>query len=226
MPAVIAMAPVVGLAVGVRVLPLLGFAITLVIMLVPAALMLRWRNRRDRRLVDGLPGALDLIARALRTGQSLRHGAMLAANADPGPTSDAFRGVVHGADLGLPLRDAFLGMATSTSSHELATTSVLLAMVAEGAGGGAAAIEAGSKALRQRSELRGEVRALIAQAETSLRVVTVLPFAFVALGVISRQSGALALFVTPIGRVCLAVGLVLQAVGMLWMNVLVTRTLR
>lgn len=204
------------------------FGLVLVSVLVagPAVALWRWRRRRQQRLSAGLPESLELIARALRTGHSLRQGVGLAAQGQTGPATSTFQQFDAAIERGLPMRDAFVQLGTTTTSPDLASTSALLAMIADGARGAAPAIEAGSNALRQRAAVRDEVRALIAQAETSLRLVAALPFAFVGLGFLSGQAGALALFTTPIGRICLVLGALLEAIGMLWMNVLVTKALR
>lgn len=221
-----AVAPLVGLLTSLTWSVPSGLVATGVLFCAPALVLWRWQGRRQRRLSAGLPESLELIARALRTGHSLRQGVGLAAQGQRGPATSTFQQFDAAIERGLPMRDAFVQLGTTTTSPDLASMSVLLAMIADGARGAAPAIEAGSNALRQRAAVRDEVRALIAQAETSLRLVAALPFAFVGLGFLSGQAGALALFTTAIGRICLVLGVLLEAIGMLWMNVLVTKALR
>ena len=81
----------------------------------------------------------------------------------------------------------------------------------------ARAVDRVAATLRERRELRAEVRALATQARASAGVLAVAPLAFAAL-VSTIEPGVVGFLVTtPVGLACLAVGLGLDGLGALWM---------
>lgn len=181
----------------------------------------RAHRRHRERLANDLPVALDGLARDLRTGASFRSAVARQAR-EPGPVARHFRRVHTAIELGQPADEACAALvANSSGMHNAATTAGVLAMVAGGGRGSARALEEAAQAARQEQMVRGEVRALVAQAESSVRVLAGLPIAFVALGMLSGQDGALALFHTSVGRWCLVIGIVLDGAGLVWMRALV-----
>ncbi len=105
---------------------------------------------------------------------------------------------------------------------DLADTAVAqhgLALAREVGGQVAAVLDAAAATLRSRQAMRAEVAAHSAQARLSVRVLTALPVAVVAL-VATSASGRRSL-TSPAGAVCLAVGGLLGAVGWWWMQRLI-----
>lgn len=181
----------------------------------------RAHRRHQQRLADGLPVALDGLARDLRTGASFRSAVARQAT-EPGPIAVHFRRVHTAIELGQPADEACIALvANARSIHNGQTTAGVLAMASGGGRGSARALEEAAHAARQEQVVRGEVRALVAQAESSVRVLAGLPIVFVGLGMLSGQAGAMALFHTSVGRWCLAIGIVLDGAGLVWMRALV-----
>lgn len=211
----------------------IGIAIRLLVGVAPAAVVLlghgavlvmvarRARTRQRQSLLDGLPVALDALARDLRTGASFRSAVARQATA-PGPMMAHFRRMHTAIELGQAADEACNAFAASTDSLRSQQTVIgVLAMVSAGGRGSARALEETARAAREQEIVRSDVRSLVAQAESSVRVLAGLPILFVGLGMLSGQAGATALFHTPIGRWCLAIGLVLDGAGLAWMRALV-----
>ena len=72
-------------------------------------------------------------------------------------------------------------------------------------------------------ELVGDTSSALAQVRVSTLVISLLPVGFLSISTIMGIGGTAFLFTTPIGFVCLATGMVLQATGILWMKKLVQK---
>ena len=120
----------------------------------------------------------------------------------------------HGADLERAL-EAWTEAAAPSAEVSLAVTAIGLG----GHAGGevARALDRVAATLRERRELRAEVRALATQARASAGVLVLAPPAFAVL-VSSIEPGIPQfLLTTPVGLACLATGLLLDGLGAVWM---------
>ena len=208
---------VIGLVFSVRA-ALVVVATHLVVMAVVAV---RGHRRQARDLRGALPVALDAVARDLRTGASFASAIARQAH-EVGPMAPHFRRVHTAIDLGQAVDEACgaLSAGAGPIANEQTTVGVLT-MVSGGGRGSARALEEAANAARQRHRVQGEVRALVAQAESSVRVLAALPVVFLGLGMLSGQAGGTALISTAVGRWCLGIGLALDGAGLVWMRALV-----
>ncbi len=181
----------------------------------------RVRRRHARQVADALPAALAALARDIRTGASF--GSAIARQGEAhGPMSPLFRRVHAAIELGQAVDQACAALAIDGRQvGDDATVVGVLAMVSGGGRGSARALDEAAHAARQRQVIRDEIRALIAQAESSVRLLAGLPVLFVAVAILTGQSGATLLVDSAVGRWCLAGGLVFDGAGLLWMRLLV-----
>jgi len=175
-------------------------------------------GRVDRAVERELPVALDAVARSLRSGASLRQAVGEAADAVPGPLgADLGRvdvALAHGDPLVIAL-DRWLS-ARALPGVRLAVAA--LSLGAEAGGASAQAVDGVAATLRTNLDVAAEVRALSSQARLSALVIALAPVAFSLLAATTDGSTASFLLRTPLGLVCLAIGLGLDAVGFLWMR--------
>jgi tight adherence protein B len=91
--------------------------------------------------------------------------------------------------------------------------------VATTVGGRAAdALDGLAASLRERLGAAAEARALSSQARLSAMVVGAAPMGYLAFSALVDPSSVSVLLTTATGRVCLAVGVVLDALAVLWMR--------
>jgi tight adherence protein B len=154
--------------------------------------------------------ALELCSRSLRTGSSLRN-AIRATALPVGPA------LAEGHSLPVVL-DGWARLATDPSERMAATA---LALAAATGGPQAQAVDAAARAVRDRISATEEVAAHSAQARLSATVIASLPVVFVAWTLLADHRTAATLLGTPIGWLCLAVGLGLDAIGLAWVRALV-----
>lgn len=180
----------------------------------------RVRDRRDSRIIASqLPELLEEVARALRSGASMRMSLANAAQASPDPAGRDARLVVQRLDHGLGLHDALQEwVARRPAVPVLRLVAVALVLAAEVGGSVARAVDSVADSIRAELSLDAEVRSLAAQARASAVLVAILPVLFgVVAGSLDRR--AIAFYLQGgLGLGCLAGGLVLTAVGFGWMH--------
>jgi len=169
----------------------------------------RWQTRRH--YADGLPSLLDDVARAVRSGSSLAQ-----ACAEAAAGSDAVRvelaAVVARADRGLPLATALGHWSRHHPSTDVRLAGAALSLAASAGGAQARAVDGVASTVRERRAMAAEVRAESAQARLSAIVIGLL------WALTTDGRTAAFLVADPIGWLCLAAGLALEALGALWMR--------
>jgi tight adherence protein B len=182
----------------------------------PAALVLA-RSRRERAFAAGLPPALEQVAAELRGGGTVASAVDRLAAADGAIASDLRR--VHGrTQLGLPLADALAGWPAEHDAPGVRAAAGALAVAATMGGRAADAIDGLASSLRHRLDAVAEARSLSAQARLSAVVVGAAPLGYLAFAALVDPGAVTALVATGVGRVCLVVGLGLEALAALWIR--------
>jgi Flp pilus assembly protein TadB len=172
------------------------------------------RRRRDRQL----PHALDRLASALRAGDAI--GPALAALAPEvaEPLGRELRAIAGLIDHGAPVTEALSAWSASKdSSDDVRMVAAALTIGARAGGAVARAVDGVAATLRERHELRAEVRALATQARSSAAVLATAPAGFALLVAAVEPRSIRFLLTTPAGLACLVAGIGLDAVGVLWM---------
>jgi tight adherence protein B len=182
----------------------------------PVALLLA-RHRRERVFAAGLPVALEQVAAELRGG-----GTVVAAVERLAATPDAVGGDLHRVHartrLGVPLADALAGWPAEHDAPGVRAAAGALSVAVTMGGRAADAIDGLASSLRHRLDAIAEARSLSAQARLSAIVVGAAPLGYLAFSALVDPAGVTALVATGVGRVCLVVGLGLEALAGLWIR--------
>jgi tight adherence protein B len=173
----------------------------------------RW-HRRDAQL----PDVLERLGSELRAGSALGSALAVLGDSTPGPLGEELRStgveIRHGAALTTAL-DHWAQMPHASSDVRLAAAA--LGLGAEAGGEVARSVDRVAATLRERHELRAEVRALATQARASAGVLALAPLGFTALVSTIEPQAVHFLIATPVGVGCLLGGLGLEAAGAAWM---------
>ena len=175
------------------------------------------RHRGQAALEAALPGAVEEVARALRSGASLAQAVGEAGRATPGPLGHDLAQVAAGAGRGAGLTPALEWWAERRRLQTVSLVVAALCLGAETGGARAPAIDGVACTLRQRLATQAEARSLATQARASAVVIAAAPVAFCALASATDPRTSGFLLRDPVGLACLAAGLTLDAVGALWM---------
>jgi tight adherence protein B len=175
------------------------------------------RHRRRRRLTAALPGAVEQISAELRGGGTVGDGIRHLA-ADDGSLAPELRRVAARADLGLGLADALASWPDESGVPDVRAVAGALAVAATIGGRSAAALDGLAASLRDRLGATAEARSLSAQARLSAVVIGAAPLVYLLFSALVDPATLAVLLGTGVGRVCLLVGLALEALAALWMR--------
>jgi tight adherence protein B len=206
----IGVAVVLGLAFGSAAPSF--FALLLGPLVLWASVKHRLRKQRDL-FAEQLPTHLQELASAMRAGHSLVSGITSMAGTAPEPSRGEWARVLADEQLGRPLDDAMRPLAERMASDDIGQVALVAALHQRTGGNMAEVLERVADSVRERGELRRELKALTAQARLSRYVVTGLPPAVAAAIALLNPNYIRPLFSTATGLTLLfvAVGLLVGA---------------
>lgn len=216
-------AVVTAFAVG---LLLNGFLIGLVFAAVAAfgaRLYLTFRiERRQKKFAAQLSDTLQLLSGSLRAGYSLMQAVDAVAREADAPASEEFGRLVVETRLGRDTRDALHAMAARMGGEDLSWVVQAIEIHREVGGDLAEVLDTVAGTVRERDQIRRQIKALSAEGRLSAWVLLALPFGVGGFIFLTNRpylaeltSGGL------LGWGMLAMGAVLMTVGVLWMRHLV-----
>lgn len=165
-----------------------------------------------------LPDALGSLASSMRSGHSLKQGLEAVVDNTPDPLGRELGRVLAETKVGRTFDEALEAMAERVGSNDLRWT--VRAMIIQSRTGGRLAdiLEVLSEFMRDREEVRREVRALTADGRISALVLGALPFLVAGALLVMNPDYVMPLFTEPLGWMMLAGGGVLMGFAMLWIR--------
>jgi tight adherence protein B len=160
------------------------------------------------------------MAASVRAGSSLAQAMRYAAAESAEPARAGLQQLVADVDVGVPLDDAVGGWARREHTADADLVAGALDLHRRTGGDLPGVLEQVCATIRDRVAVQREVRSLTAQARLSAWILGLLPIGFFAfLWLTARRDieGALS---TPAGVTCLLVGLVLEALAVVWIRTL------
>jgi tight adherence protein B len=136
------------------------------------------RNQKGRRLVrfnDQLPDMLNLVVNGLRAGYSTMQAMEAVSKELPSPICDEFKRVVQEMQLGIPMEKALENLLRRIPSEDLDFVVTAINVQREVGGNLAEIMDVISYTIRERVRIKGEIRALTAQAVYSGRALAIMP---------------------------------------------------
>lgn len=212
-----------GLATALIWLPWYGAALAAVGMgALPYAWARRRRNARLARFQAQFPEAIDLLVRASRAGHPPSAALELIANEMPEPMSGEFRQVFDQQRFGLPVRDCLLNLGQRIPLVDVQFFATSMIIQRESGGNLAEILEKLSFVIRERVKIIRQVKTHTAQGRMTMWVLLAMaPIMMVAMLFLSHDF-VMPMFTDPMGRFMLGLGVVLQILGTLWLNKIVT----
>ena len=178
-------------------------------------------GRAERRLVEGLPDALDAVARAAAGGLSAAEAVRQGAAATTGELAADLTGVVSDAEGGSTLADALETWARRRGRQEIDLVASGLAMAIVTGGSISWAAHHLADVVRANVESRAAVVAQAAQARASAAVIGATPVVVLAVTAVVDPTAASVLFDTAYGQACLVTGLLLAGLAIWWMAAII-----
>ena len=184
--------------------------------LAPIGAVYAARARRQKKMMDQLPEAVDELARAARTGRSLEQCFRVVATDTPSPLGDEFRLCAQKLDLGLALRDAIKDLPTRTGLVSLNILVMALSVHMVTGGDLVHVLDRLAHTLRARIQYLGRLAAATAASRATAILMIVLPPMILLFFMLRDANYFQELMSTPYGRGMTLVAVGLDIIGILW----------
>jgi tight adherence protein B len=184
-----------------------------VLMAVPNIVVNMRRRLRIKRFMNHFPEALEMFARSLRAGHSFTGAIQLVAQEMPPPIGPEFSKVFEEQNLGIPLRQALIGMTERVEVLDVKFFVTAILVQRETGGNLAEIIDKISHVIRERFRIQGQLKIFTAQARITGTVLTVLPIGVAVLIGIMNPEYLKPLWFERIGKIMIAVAVSMQILG-------------
>jgi len=198
-----------------RLNPLLMPVVASLMACLPLVWLVLRRRKRLRAFAVQLPDALEMLARALRAGQSLASGFNMVANEMAAPLGREFGRVFEEQNLGISLDESLESLTERVPNLDLKFFATAVVLQRQTGGDLAEILDKIAHLVRERFQIWGQVQALTGEGRLSGVVLLGLPVVlFLAVYKLNPEY-VMVLFTDPMGKKMLAVAVLLQVLGAL-----------
>lgn len=155
--------------------PVAAMPLGLIGMFVPIMIISKLRAKRIKAFSEQLPDALDLVRAALQAGHSLIAALKIVAEEFPDPIAAEFDTVAEEMKLGLPVREALLGLQDRVDDPNVPVLVVGVLVVQESGGNLTEVLDNVAHTVRERFKLLRDTEVMTAQGKLSGGLLTLLP---------------------------------------------------
>jgi len=171
------------------------------------------RSRRFKKFAKQLPDAMELIARALRSGHSLASALKVVVDELPDPISKEFNMAYEEQNLGIPLETALKNLYQRMPNMDYKFFAMAVAIQRQSGGDLAEILDKIGHIIRERFRILGQVQALTGEGRISGIVLMALPILLFFAVWRLNPDYVMLLFTDDLGRKMVAGAVVLQILG-------------
>ncbi|SDS42842.1 tight adherence protein B [Agrococcus carbonis] len=179
-------------------------------------LNIRIARRRDA-FATQLDGTLQLLASSLRAGYSTMQALGSVAQQSEEPSASELARIVNEARIGRPVVAALEEAADRMASEDFHWTAQAIAINREVGGSLAETLDGVAHTIRERGQIRRQVKTLSSEGRLSAVILMALPFGVAGFLMIINPAYLAPLFASGLGIAMLAGGAVLMVVGGIWL---------
>jgi tight adherence protein B len=177
--------------------------------------------RRRTAFKEQLEGTLQMMASSLRAGYGLLQAIRTAGEESPSPTAEEFDRVVVENRLGRPLVQSLAAMADRMEDDDLRWVVEAIDIQQDVGGNLAEVLDTVNTTIRDRNQIRRQIRALSAEGKMSAIILLALPFGIGGFIYMLTPDYIAELTTSTLGIVMIVAGLVLMGFGALWIRKIV-----
>lgn len=197
--------------------PLLGILFALLTPVVARLWLSVMAGRRRAKFESQLDETLQMIAGSLRAGYSLPQSLATIGQEGSAPTSLEFARVTNEVRVGRSMMESLNDVCDRMRNEDFFWVTQAIGINREVGGNLADVLDGVSTTIRQRAEIRGQVKSLAADGQLSAIILVALPFAVAGFLFIASPAYIGKLFSDPLGWMMLAVGAVMMSIGSFWL---------
>lgn len=175
-------------------------------------------SRRRAKFEAQLGDTLQMLAGGLRAGHSLLRSIDAVAHEADSPTSEEFARLVNETRLGRDLKDSMLDAARRLKSDDFDWTGQAIEIHREVGGDLAEVLDHVGETIRERAEVKGQVRALSAEGKLSAYILIALPVGMFVFLSFANPAYMGTLYSNLLGWVMIGFSVVLLGVGSWWLS--------
>jgi tight adherence protein B len=181
----------------------------------PPTWVLHRRRKRLKTFASQLPDALEMMARALRAGQSLAFGFNAVATEMPAPIGKEFSRVFEEQNFGIPLEESLQTLCERIPNLDLKFFTTAVILQRQTGGDLAEILDKIGSLIRDRFRVWGQVQALTGEGRLSGVVLMGLPLVLLVAVYQLNPKYVSVLFTDPAGKKMLAIAVGMQILGAL-----------
>jgi len=190
-------------------------------MLVPLPYLSLRRARRLREVQSQLADVLDMMSRATRAGESLDQAISLIGQRASEPLGLEFRRCARHLQMGLSVSAAMRSLVHRLPLMDVRILATTLSVHRQAGGNLALTLERMSRVVRDRMVYRQQMRSVTAAGRFSaMMIATVGPLLFLYMFAFQRDYVG-KLLDLPLGNIMLAIAVILEIVGLMWISRLI-----
>jgi len=174
-------------------------------------------SRRRATFAEQLDESLALLSGGLRAGHSLLRAVDAASQETESPTAEELARVVNETRLGRDLGDALDTTAERMRSDDFKWAAQAIAINREVGGNLSEVLDQVGRTIRERNEIRRQVKALAAEGKLSAWILVLLPIAVCGFLLLTNPNYFAGFFGNLVGIAALIVAVILLVVGSIWM---------
>jgi tight adherence protein B len=210
-----------GTVAAAGLLALISPPFALLAVLVPT-LARGWTARKVDRVradfTDQLPGTLQLLASALRSGHSFSGALSVVVDESPEPSRREFRIVLTDDQLGIPAEDSLRRISGRMANREMEQVALLAELQRVAGGNSAEVLDTVVETIRERGDLRRLARTLTTQGRMARWILSLMPVAL-ALFLWMAQPTLIQPFVgSTVGQTALVICALMAVAGSYWIK--------
>jgi tight adherence protein B len=204
-----------GLATIIHIHPVLIPLAAILLGVLPLMWLLMRRKRRLKHFAAQLPEALEMLARALRSGQSMGFGFNLVAREMGPPIGKEFNRIFEEQNLGIPIDQSLRELSERIPNLDLKFFVTAVILQRQTGGDLAEILDKIGSLIRDRFRIWGQVQALTGEGRLSGVILLALPFLLFVVVYQLNPHYLMTLFNDPLGTKMLVAAAVMQLLGAL-----------
>ena len=173
-------------------------------------------RRRPTQFEQQFPMALDLLARAVRAGESFDQSLVLVGEASEEPVASELKRCAKQLELGLSVQNCMQGIAQRVNLMDVRIFANAVAVHRESGGNLSVTLERLAEVVRDRQSYHRQLRSITGAGRLSSMLITALgPILFLYLFVFQHEYGR-RLVEDPMGKWMLVIAVICQITGIIW----------
>lgn len=187
-------------------------------LMVPGFIIRILRTKRQVKLEEQLVAGIQMLASGVRAGLNLVQSMQMIARDAPNPMRQEFAHLVQEYEYGIPLDQAMHSASVRVGSSDYQLLFAALHTHRERGGNLGETLDRIAESIREIQRLEGRVKTLTAQGRATARWLGAMPGVVMGILYLIEPEGVEMLFTETVGNILLAIVVVLNVIGFLWIR--------